>query len=197
MPHDRDAEIATLAQRFGEPARISAGVNGKEYFVGERTEEVCMAIRRPNGLLITVRKEFYPEQTYRLPTGGIEEGESIEEALLREVHEETGLEVGIVRFLAAIGYRPEGTDQPDAFRTYAFLLEETGGTLGALDPDERVAGFQEVAPFELLAVTDHLEHLHATEAEDLGERWDEWGRFRSIAHRVVYGALVEADVTPG
>ena len=40
-----------------------------------------------------------PEFTAVVPGGGIEEGESVEEAAVREAREETGLETQVVRVL--------------------------------------------------------------------------------------------------
>ena len=64
-----------------------------------------MVVRRPNGKLITAKKTFYPPGAFRLLTGGVGHGELIAAALLREVAEETGLDVVVRRFLAVIEYQ--------------------------------------------------------------------------------------------
>jgi 8-oxo-dGTP pyrophosphatase MutT (NUDIX family) len=66
-----------------------------------------MVIRRPGGALLTAIKTFYPPGAYRLLTGGVGHGEPIEAALLREVEEETGLDVEVQRFVAVIEYHLE------------------------------------------------------------------------------------------
>ena len=43
------------------------------------------------------------------------------------------------------------------FVTFAFLLDEVGGTLGAHDPEERIASFREIEVAELPALD--LQHL--------------------------------------
>ena len=55
--------------------------------------EVIMVLPRPNGRVLTLTKSFYPTGTYNLPSGGIQPGETPEQAFLREVAEETGLHV--------------------------------------------------------------------------------------------------------
>ncbi len=71
---------------------------------GGRRSEVAMAIRRPSGGILLQTKAFYPAGTYRLPTGGIKDGEDVEHALLREVHEESNLDVEIERLVAVIDH---------------------------------------------------------------------------------------------
>lgn len=148
-PGDADEEIADLVRRFG-PTLERAVAAGTDAFWRRqgRTREVCMVVRRPSGRLLTATKTFYPAGVYRLLTGGVERGERVLEALLRETHEETGLRVKVRRLLAVIAYRAEDAadDDPPRFHTFAFLLDEVGGTLGATDPDERIAAYGESRP---------------------------------------------------
>jgi len=91
-------------------------------------------------------KTFYPRGIFRLPTGGIKYDESILNALLRETHEEMGLDVLVRRLLAAVAYCVVGevTNKPPVFNTFAFLLDETGGALEALEVGKQVEAFLEV-----------------------------------------------------
>ena len=108
---------------------------------GGRRSEVAMAIRRPSGGILLQTKAFYPAGTFRLPTGGIKDGEDVEHALLREVHEESNLDVEIERLVAVIDHTALEGKTP--FRSYMFLLRETGGTLKVNDPDEQISGWDE------------------------------------------------------
>lgn len=158
----------------------------------DRFGEVCMVIRRPSGKLILSTKDFYPRGAYRLPTGGIAHGEAILDALLRETHEETGLEVEVRRLLAWIEYEGAGVGPAEdrlSFHTFAFLLEETGGTLGSLDPDERILDFREIDPAELPAVATRLEGIASAISPEIVGDWAAWGRFRAVVHRAVNDAL--------
>jgi 8-oxo-dGTP pyrophosphatase MutT (NUDIX family) len=193
LPAEAKREVRDLASRYGEPRRIDATIHdGFDDPIRrkDRFGEVLMAVRRPNGKLLVAIKTFYPRGAYRLPTGGIHHGESIHDALVRETKEETGLDTVVRRFLAAIAYR--GRSSPSAaplFHTFAFLLDELGGTLEALDTDEQIEDWRELAPSELRAQAAVLEGLTTQGKKSIGGSWADWGRFRAIAHRAVADAL--------
>ncbi len=193
MLEDREAEIAALALRYGAPQRVTVALpDGCFDPLGrnDRIGEVCMVIRRPDGRLLTATKTYYPSGAYRLLTGGVAPGEPIETALLREVAEETGLEVAVRRFLAVIDYQAECVGQgPRPFGTFAFLLDEIGGELAAQDASERIAEFHAVWPAELPRLAATLEGVADEYCDEINGNWRSWGIFRAAVHHVVYAAL--------
>ena len=56
---------------------------------------VLVFIRQGDSILLV--KQNYGQQYWSLPGGAVELGESLEQAAIREVHEETGLEAHITR----------------------------------------------------------------------------------------------------
>jgi ADP-ribose pyrophosphatase YjhB (NUDIX family) len=187
------AEITALAARYGAPARVEARLNDAVFDPLTRTDrmgEVCMVIRRPGGRLLTMRKEIYPPGVFRLPTGGIAPDEPIQAGLLREVAEETSLEVRINRFLAMIAYYVPEAPEDATFYTFAFLLDEQGGTLAMQDARERVEAFDEIAPAALPALATRLERLEPHDDRAIGGSWRAWGTFRAVVHRVVAETLL-------
>ena len=204
-----ETEIAELIARYGEPLRTAAQLGGKPISPVTKTDrvgEVCMVVRRPNGKLITATKTFYPTNGFRLLTGGIDHGETIEAALLRETFEETGLEVVVRQFLAIVEYHPSwdvdadsidaskqrySTTRATPFITCAFLLDEIGGILAPQDEKERLGEFREIAIEELPTMADTLSHIVNGQSEEIDGSWRDWGAFRAIIHRVVYDALVK------
>ena len=189
LPEGLQAEVITLGTRLGEPIVRAAVLDDIAFDpVGDpaRFAEVCLVVRRPSGTLLLSTKRFYPPGAHRLPTGGIDADEAIESAVLRETREETGLTVELRRFLAAITYL-DGPGGPPVFHTFAFLLDERGGTLGPLDLDEQISEYIEIAPEQLVAVADRLDAISADAAP--GGTWAAWGRFRAVVHRLVAEAL--------
>lgn len=198
------AEVAALSERFGAPLRRSVALLNEGLFEPlsktDRYGEVCMVVRRIDGRLLTARKTFYPRSAFRLLTGGIDYGERIYDALLRETDEETGLDVRVLRFLAVLDYRltrPDGsTVEPrdgEGFRTFAFLLDEVGGVLAPRDPHERVESFRTVAVDELPSMAERLEQLGQRYDPEIHGRWRDWGRFRAAVHRAVYEAMTNVE----
>lgn len=201
-------ELAELSRRYGAPIRRQATLINEGLFdpLGkpDRYGEVCMVVRRPDGRLLTARKTFYPPEAYRLLTGGIDHGESIFHALLRETEEETGLEVEVRRFLVDVSYatvRPDGKPMTrpggSMFRSFAFLLDEVGGTLACYDPHEQVDDFRSVSVDELPNMADRLARLGQEFDPEIHGRWRDWGRFRAVIHRLVYEALTQQTSADG
>ena len=192
LPETR-REIESLAGRFGDPLVIESPIPDDfddPIRKPDRYGEVCMVVRRPNGAVLLSIKTFYPRGAYRLPTGGIHRGEAILDALLRETHEETGLRTEVRRFLARIAYHSlEAPISTPLFHTFAFLLDEIGGTLGALDATEQIEDWREVAIADLPRVADLLDGLRTQGTQDIGGDWRAWGKFRAVVHRAVHQAL--------
>ncbi|GER89245.1 NUDIX hydrolase [Dictyobacter vulcani] len=193
LPQNIQDELQQLATRYGQPIVEHAQIHTNESFdpvsKKDRYGEVCMVIRRKNGRLLTMIKSFYPGGAYRLLTGGINHGEYVLDALLRETQEETSLQVEVKQFLAVATYHLTEADQTPVFYTFAFLLDEVGGLLAVEDEHEQVDDFREITSAELLPLAEHLDHLGAQYSPELQGRWGDWGRFRAIIHRLVWQAL--------
>jgi len=61
---------------------------------------VGIVIRRKSEILLVRRKNVHGDGTWSTPGGHLDPGEALEECAVREAREETGVEVGSVRFLA-------------------------------------------------------------------------------------------------
>lgn len=182
-------ELAQLAQRYGQPLIRTVDLDVQTLFdplnARDRYGEVCMVVRRHSGHLITMTKSFYPRGSFRLPTGGINFGENVYDAVLRETYEETGLEVKVTQFLAALAYRVPRLSETPIFYTFAFLLDEVSGVLAPIDESEQVEAYREIFPSELPTLVAFLEHVMPEASDKIGGNWHDWGIFRAAIHRAV------------
>ena len=72
--------------------------------------------------------------SWSIPSGGLEVGETVEEACIREIKEETGYEAKVVKEL----FIKETNIKEYKVTTQYFLCEITGGEIQYQDPDEEI-----------------------------------------------------------
>ena len=80
------------------------------------------AILIQNNALALMERHRDGRHYFSFPGGGVDEGETPEQAVVREAHEELGIEVKVIRLAAEVWFR--GKQQ------FFFLVEQTGGTFG-------------------------------------------------------------------
>jgi 8-oxo-dGTP pyrophosphatase MutT (NUDIX family) len=85
-----------------------------------------------DGLVALVHRPRYDDWT--LPKGKLDNGESFEEAALREVEEETGLRARLVRELPPVNYEVRG--RPKVVRYWLMDVESDGGFVASDEVDE-------------------------------------------------------------
>ncbi len=85
-------EIIELAQLYGQPEVRNIELEADEYLyrtrqrrTSSRRGEVVMVIEQTSGAGLIHRKGWYERGVYRLPTGGIDIGDSVENTLFREL----------------------------------------------------------------------------------------------------------------
>lgn len=106
------------------------------YRYPEQPRPSCHAALLDNGRVLLVRRAVEPYLGYwGLPGGGVELGETVEEAVRREVEEETGIRCQVERFLVyrdAIN-REESGRVRFHYVVMFFAARPTGGRLRAGD----------------------------------------------------------------
>ncbi|MEC0668324.1 NUDIX domain-containing protein [Priestia flexa] len=107
-----------MSPSFSWPDHIKAGVAG---IIFDKTQRVLLMKRADNGL-------------WGIPSGHVEPGETVEEAIIREISEETGLKVKVNRLIGVysdpvsqVFSYPNG--KVSHFITTCFECEVVGGTL--------------------------------------------------------------------
>ncbi len=97
--------------------RDNLNLNGKTYY-----REAVRAIIMDNNKILLIYSEKNGD--YKLPGGGVEEGETYEEALIREVEEEAGVRVSINKELFRVMEYDEGQfDDCDLFKMLSIYYE--------------------------------------------------------------------------
>ena len=187
-PQIDQSELQALASKYGQPLRRRHLIETDAYMRAyrgqkdpDRRGEVVFAIRQLNGEILLHTKHRYETPIYRLPTGGIEPGESVEEALYREIAEETGQSVQLCRFLGVLDCHFVNGGASIPFVSYIFYLESLCRNLSPSDTEE-IGGYRTVPVQELGSVAQALRNLHCERRT--------WGYWRSLAHDLVHCALV-------
>lgn len=194
-------ELLALEQRFGvTPHERHTFTVHHPFLSGEhlwltsngRRAEICYVMHQgspADGVLLHI-KTIYPENAYRLPTGGIQQGESVLDTLTREIYEETGLIVGdqpnqvqVQRFLGITSYEMYHVEEARThrFATYHFLVQKPiDAVLDPQDEEEMLLDWRWVKPSQLHEVADVL-----AKVGDRADYWADWGKFRAISQRFV------------
>lgn len=77
------------------------------------------------GRLLLVKQKVSSDREWSLPGGRVEQGETLEEAVTREIEEETGLSTKVIKLL----YLCDKPDASPSLLHITFLLQRTGGEL--------------------------------------------------------------------
>lgn len=185
-----ESEFRELASLYGTPLHRRYDVNAGGSILryrwrkdSDRRAEVIFAIQGPGEQIWLHTKHQYERPIYRLPTGGIHWEERVEEALVREIVEETGLvSFTIRRFVALMTYQFHHSNSRASFASYLFLVENCGGKLVAPEDGDEVAEFRPILPGQLPQISADLRNI-------LGNR-REWGYWRALSHDVLYEVLL-------
>tara|TARA_Y100000588_G_scaffold127875_1_gene140107 strand:- start:625 stop:1041 length:417 start_codon:yes stop_codon:yes gene_type:complete len=106
-------------------------------------------------------------KTFNLPKGTPNIGESIEETAIREVTEETGLEVRTIQYIDSVSYwvtnHPDYQGQRLHKKVYYYLMEPTGGDFSKHDEE-----FDTVEWVDSAIIPDILTHKNEVEIVQKG-----------------------------
>ena len=99
-------------------------------------------------------------ESYHLPKGTPEPGETREETALREVREETGLNVEILRFVGDINYLIQGFGSSKKLKktVFFYLMKSTGGDFSFHDEEFDFAKWVKVS--EIVNTLTYINEVH-------------------------------------
>ena len=149
----------------------------------DRRGEVVFAIQMPEGILVH-HKSFYGDGVFRLLSGGVDYGEKVVDALRREIEEETSLTLSSGRLLGVQDCQLVYGSRSVRFVSYVFYVHAAGDLRP--DPKENITEIRVVSMAELAAIA---EDLRRTPPPHEG-----WGRWRALAHDLVYQRLMEQSL---
>jgi len=136
--------------RIGREGKVRVGCS--VVLLNEKKDSVLLTRRSDNG-------------QWCLPGGRVDPGESVAEASLRELMEETGLEGRLVRLIGVYSDPDQLIVYPDGEKAFVIVLsfevQQTGGQL-RLSPETTEARFVPVAE----AIQMDLFHSHAQHIRD-------------------------------
>ena len=137
--------------RISKEGKLRLGCSAVVF--GNDHQTVLLTRRTDNGL-------------WCLPGGIIEPGESVAEGCEREVFEETGLKVRVVRLTGVYSNLNQLTVYPDGNKAYVVVLnfevEQIGGELGLSDETMEAQFFPIAVAEHMDLFHGHSEHIHDT-----------------------------------
>jgi len=140
-----DEEVQSLIERFGKPITRSYSANFldfecqlvKQTRAKGRLHDVTCFIRQEANEYVVIQKHQYANSgIYRAPSGGAKVGESLEVAAHREMYEETGLEIRLLRFVLDMHLDVVCPTEIIPWRSLVFLVEPISGTMKPIDTYE-------------------------------------------------------------
>jgi 8-oxo-dGTP diphosphatase len=178
-----DGVIRDVTIRYEMPGYFNRVKNVVHH---DRRGEVVFCVVRPDVKVIMTRRDDYPENIYRIPTGGIGRGEDVVEAVFREVKEELGLDVRIRAFAGVVRIRFEYGTESVMFCSYIFILDEAGGRLLADASDNEISEIWEADLEEFDRLVRALDSIKG--------KWQDWGKFRHVTSNAVLNYLKHKSI---
>ncbi|PKQ27249.1 MAG: hypothetical protein CVT64_02120 [Actinobacteria bacterium HGW-Actinobacteria-4] len=134
--------------------RDSAAQRASHLPVSNETSAGGIAVRVEDGVAYAAcigRRNRAGKLEWCLPKGHIEEGETPQEAAIREVAEETGIDAEIIHTIGIIDYWFTGDDRRVHKVVHHFLLEARSGTITTENDPDQEAEVAEWIPMADLA----------------------------------------------
>lgn len=142
---DIDSEqVEQLIARLGEPSRCHFDADFLEFecdlvktsAAKGRHHDITCFIQMDGGY-VGIQKHAYADTgIYRAPSGGVAPGESIEDAAVREMYEETGLAIELTKFVLDVTLDVRCKDGTIPWRSLVFLANALSGVMKAVDTYE-------------------------------------------------------------
>ncbi len=157
-------EIESLIERFGKPRHLSFKTEFLEFECelirrskqkGRFHDITCFIHHSSGGYVVIQKHQYQRSGIYRAPSGGSHTGESLEDAAIREMREETGLDVRLTKFVLDVSLEIVCKSEHIPWRSLVFLAESLGGKMEPIDIHE-IFDVKILTREELLGEIDRL-----------------------------------------
>ena len=158
--------------------------------VAKRGRHALILLRNKNGDYVLGSKSIYPDSIYRMVGGGIEVTEDPNYGAVRELKEETGLELrhDKVKHLGTITAQ---IDEVTTKKHYTFETELFFVYVGdkKLYPSDDVDALEELSDADMVSLIERYKDLPKEIDPDKGFAWYDYGQLYAVIHQI---ALDEA-----
>ena len=186
-----DQEVASFIEKYGEPVRLNFIADFLDFECGlvkdteakGRLHDITCFIRQDDGYVVIQKNQYARTGIFRAPSGGAKVGESLYDAAIREMHEETGFKVRLDRFVLDMHLLIICDDRQISWRSLVFLATPIGGEMKPIDTQEI---------FDVAVMT--REHLLGTVDRLMEESG--WGgfKYRAFLTREFFRRLDELNI---
>lgn len=142
----------------------------------DRRGEVALVIENEHDQILLHTKGHYPQGAFRIPTGGINFGEQVIDALYRETFEETGFKPVSFKLIALLLYEFRYFNKTIPFMSFIFHVIPDRINPQVQDENEKISEFRWVDRQGLGNIAHELRSLDDT--------WRDWGTMRAIPHEL-------------
>ncbi len=139
-----------------------------------RRGEIVFGLENLKNQLLLHTKTQFPDNIYRLLSGGINANEALIPSLEREVYEETGFVYSDYTFLGAVFYILTHKQEKHPFISYIFNIRNISGEPVVLDKSENISGFKWIDRDTIINIYETLLTLSGD--------WKDWGKVRAYPH---------------
>lgn len=143
--HISAEELQSLYERYGEPRKLhfeaqflefECGLVRESRMKGQLNDVTCFIRNDTNNYVVIQKHQYANSGIYRAPSGGVKVGETIEAAAIREMQEETGFTVRLLRLVLELSLDIICNDETIPWRSFVFLAEPIGGKMKPIDTFE-------------------------------------------------------------
>jgi ADP-ribose pyrophosphatase YjhB (NUDIX family) len=135
--------VRAWERRYGEPVRLATTweVSGAELAMVRasqkfgRCHDITMCISDGRRYVV-IAKPTFPEGAFRIPSGGLKPGESLESGVEREAFEETGLRISLDRYLLRVDATFACETDREAWVSHVFFARALNRVLAPTDHAE-------------------------------------------------------------